>query len=95
MAKGVVKSWLLIGSRVAYATMTFKNPDLDLLNRVTKIWIRELYPLKLMKRGYLSIAIMFLTTDEIAHMSKNGGNPLGLQPEDGDLMRMSLSNITN
>jgi hypothetical protein len=71
--------------------LTFRHPDLHLLKRVTEIWIREMYPLKRLKKAYLSLAIMFITTDEMAHMSKNGGNPLGLNPEDGDLMCMSES----
>ena len=67
------------------------------MKRLTDIFIREMFPMKKMKDGFSSLAIMFITSEEIAHMVKNGGNPLGLKPEDGNLMRayLALRSSTN
>jgi hypothetical protein len=39
--------------------------------------------------------MMIINKDEIAHMSKNGGNALGLKEDDGPLIRKIVSLYIN
>lgn len=55
------------------------------------MFIEELGPLRGTRGVVVSLPMMFITADEVIHMSKNGGNPLGLKVEDCPLLRKWIS----
>lgn len=75
--------------------------------KLNELYIEEFEPLHALDQRFwsydddtlMSFPMMFITKDDIIHMAKNGGNPLGLKVEDGPLLsklfsfRLSLSSI--
>jgi hypothetical protein len=78
--------------------MTFREPDFELLKDIHDIFIDEANSFtshdptifSLVHNLLVSLTISVVTKDEILHMWKNGGNPLGLQVKDAPLMSTSL-----
>jgi len=79
---------------VAFSTLSFKNPDLALMLKLNELYIEIFEPLHSLDQRFwsydddilMSFPMMFITKDDMIHMAKNGGNPLGLTPEDGPLL---------
>ncbi|KAI9818904.1 MAG: hypothetical protein M1827_007725 [Pycnora praestabilis] len=79
------------GFRESYATGTFKNSAL-LSSRILDIYLSEIELIKDTVAGLLApLVFQPITTAAISHMSKNGGNALGISLDDGPLILWSLS----
>jgi len=68
-----------------YETATIKV-DANLIRDIIDIYISEMEPVRHMKGFGGGYVLQLITKDEISHMSKNGGNCLGLKVEDAPLM---------
>ena len=68
-----------------YEGATFKL-DKGLMKEIMKIFMSEIEPIR-MKVGNAGLPIQLITKEEMLMFSKNGGNALGLAPEDAPLMR--------
>lgn len=78
------------GLRESYWTATFKL-DKDLTTFIVDTFMTELRPVE-NATGLIPAAVFqVITTDMMSHMSKNGGNALGLDPSDGPLLILNLS----
>lgn len=62
--------------------------------KINELYIETFEPLHTVDQRFwshdddilMSFPMMFITKDDISHMKKNGGNPLGLKVEDGPLL---------
>jgi hypothetical protein len=78
-------------NRHTYNAASFKVSK-ELMKVIMKIFIEELEPIRDKKGITCSLPLMLITKEEISHMSKNGGNPLGIKEEDGPLLCELLPN---
>lgn len=95
-SRHVTKIWLDSTDlcRTSYSTLTFRKPDFRLLKDIHDIFIEEANSFSSHDKTMFSLAnnllvgltISIVSKDEIFHMGKNGGNPLGLQVKDAPLM---------
>ncbi|KAF4551376.1 FAD-binding domain-containing protein 71 [Elsinoe fawcettii] len=70
--------------RVIYYVMTFKNDEA--MNNIAKdIFFEAAEKAGALRGGQLLAVFQSITVPQIENMAKNGGNPLGLKPEDGPL----------
>ncbi|KAH8798627.1 hypothetical protein F5884DRAFT_870039 [Xylogone sp. PMI_703] len=77
------------GDRRVWDTATFKV-NATLISKLWDIFLFESYPITKLLSVSASCNIELLTKDEIAVFSKNGGNSLGINVEDGPLMLFSI-----
>jgi hypothetical protein len=71
--------------------------------KLNELYIEEFEPLHSLDQRFwsydddilMSFPMMFITQDDMIHMAKNGGNPLGLKPEDGPLLSESRPKFIN
>lgn len=68
-----------------YETATFKL-DADLMKEITNIYMEETEKIRHLKGMISALPMQIITKAEIAHFQKNGGNCLGIDPDDGPLM---------
>ena len=78
------------GFRETYTTATFKN-DNKLQEEILKIFVSEIDPIKDAKDILPALVMQPITLDMITKFDKNGGNALGIVPEDGPLILMNLA----
>ena len=78
-------------NRHTYHAASFKVSK-ELMKGIMKIFIEELEPIRDKKGIISSLPLMLITKEEISHMAKNGGNPLGIKEEDGPLLCKLLLN---
>jgi hypothetical protein len=73
---------------MTYRTATFKF-NATLAKEITKIFISEVDPIRIGKGMMIgaSLPLMIIDKDEISHFSTNGGNALGIEADDGPLLR--------
>lgn len=81
------------GCRAGYATLSLKNPSEKMIKTINEMFLEEFGPLRGITGVVLSLPLMFISKDEVLHMTKNGGNPLGLKVEDCPLLRKSFHSI--
>ncbi|EON68741.1 hypothetical protein W97_07999 [Coniosporium apollinis CBS 100218] len=73
------------GFRQVYITATFKN-DIQMMSDIFKIWNDAVQPIFEDIAGFVpALAFQPITAKIIENFSKNGGNALGISPEDGSL----------
>lgn len=83
--------WLLIQyGRSSFSTLTLKQPSLEIIKKLIDMYIEEFGASRATKGFIASLPLMFITADEVLHMEKNGGNPLGLKVGDCPLLRKHL-----
>lgn len=75
--------------RSSFSALSLKNPSVEMIKKLHDIFLEEVASLQAMDGVVASLPLMFITKDEVLHMSKNGGNPLGLEIEDCPLLRKS------
>ncbi|KAG8629152.1 hypothetical protein KVT40_003017 [Elsinoe batatas] len=75
--------------RVVYYTMTFRNDEA--MNAIARDLHYEAAEEIAAAGGLLVTVFQIITVPQIEKMSKNGGNPLGLKPEDGPLTLVGLN----
>ena len=73
-----------------YWTATFKN-NATLMNTIQEIFVEEVENIKNVTGFGPACVFQAITMDIISHFSKNGGNALGITPEDGPLIRIQLT----
>ncbi len=78
------------GSRNIYATFTFK-PSIELTHRIVAIFREEAEKLTKIEEILPCLILQPFTSLAMSHMSKNGGNALGLSEEDGPLVVLNLA----
>jgi len=76
--------------RQIWGALTIK-PSFDLMQALLSIFIEESTSIKHIKDILPSAVFQAITTDEISHMSSNGGNCLGLLPSDAPLIISSFT----
>ena len=77
------------GFRETYTTATFKN-DPTLQVKILDIFVQEVNRVKDAKDLLPALVMQPITKPMISHFSKNGGNALGIDEEDGPLICKSL-----
>jgi len=77
-------------SRQFWGTLSIK-PSFDLMQKLISIFIEESSSIKHIKDVLPSTVFQAITADEIAHMSKNGGNCLGLKISDAPILISSFT----
>ncbi|KAL3466929.1 hypothetical protein BJX64DRAFT_204577 [Aspergillus heterothallicus] len=80
----------LVGKRNSWRTVTLKI-DADLISDVLNIFIAAIHPYTSSPGILLSCNLQLITKHEIEIFQKNGGNPLGIKPEDGPLFLFSVT----
>ncbi|KFH48316.1 Bifunctional solanapyrone synthase-like protein [Hapsidospora chrysogenum ATCC 11550] len=78
------------GFRQSYWTLTVGN-DADLMGEMVAIYKDEVEGIKDAPGIVPSAVFQLITEDMITHMSKNGGNPLGLQSQQGPLNLLNIA----
>ncbi len=73
-----------------WATITIK-PDFTLMQNLISIFIEESETMKHVKDVIPSFVFQAITTDETLHMSRNGGNSLGLSASDAPILLYSFT----
>jgi hypothetical protein len=74
-------------NRQVWAAITIK-PNKALMQQLVSIFITAVESIKHVKGVLPSIVFQAINEDEIQHMSKNGGNCLGIKKGDGPLLGM-------
>jgi hypothetical protein len=67
-----------------WRTATFKV-DADLMSDIIDIYLSAVHPYTSIPGALMSCNMQMLTRHEIEIFAKNGGNALGIKPEDGPL----------
>jgi len=73
------------GARQSYWTLTVKN-DAQLFADIIALYDVAIVPIKNVPGLFPAMAFQPISTTMSSHFSKNGGNPLGVSPDDGPLM---------
>lgn len=68
-----------------WATITFKMSE-ELLEKILDVFIVEVESVKDVKDGIPALLVQPINKDEIVIFSRNGGNCLGLDGEEGPLI---------
>ena len=76
--------------RETFRTVTFKN-SASLIKKITEIFVQEVAPILSIPGLIPAFAFQPISLNIIERMSQNGGNALGLSPEDAPLMLMNLN----
>lgn len=76
--------------RETFRTVTFKN-SAPLIKKITEIFVEEVNPILSIPGLIPAFAFQPISLNIIERMAQNGGNALGLTPEDGPLMLMNLN----
>ncbi|KAE9368211.1 FAD-binding domain-containing protein [Stipitochalara longipes BDJ] len=82
--------WNEGGYRQIWGALSIK-PSFSLMQKLVDIFIEESMSIKHIKDVLPSTVFQAITADEILHMSKNGGNCLGLKAEDAPLLVYSFT----
>jgi hypothetical protein len=71
---------------ILYETATF-HFDVGLQKEIVKIYVSEIEKVRHYPDLMSCLPMQIITKAEIAHFQKNGGNCLGIDPDDGPLLR--------
>ncbi|KAK7524015.1 hypothetical protein IWZ03DRAFT_356320 [Phyllosticta citriasiana] len=82
------------GLRETYWASAYKL-DRDLINAVLDIYMDEIDTLVNVSGIVPACTLQVITSPQLSHMSKRGGNALGLSEADGPLLLMNLNNMWN
>ncbi|KAL3449126.1 hypothetical protein BJX65DRAFT_306191 [Aspergillus insuetus] len=80
----------LVNRRNLWRTVTLKV-DADLISDILDIFLAAVHPYTMIPGAIMSWNMQMLTKHEIEIFGKNGGNALGIRPEDGPLFFFSLT----
>ncbi|KAF3390206.1 putative FAD-linked oxidoreductase [Penicillium rolfsii] len=80
----------LVNQRNQWRTVTLKV-DADLISDIIDIYLAAVHPYTSIPSAIISCNLQLLTKHEIEIFAKNGGNALGIRPEDGPLFFFSLT----
>ncbi|KAL6229949.1 hypothetical protein BDW75DRAFT_223885 [Aspergillus navahoensis] len=80
----------LIGKRNIWRTMTL-GVNADLISDILDVFLSSVHPYTAIPGALLSCNLQLLTKHEIELFAKNGGNPLGVHPDDGPLFLFSTT----
>ncbi|KAL3490772.1 hypothetical protein BJX62DRAFT_237885 [Aspergillus germanicus] len=80
----------LVNRRNIWRTVTLKV-DADLMSDIIDIFLSAVHPFTSIPGAIMSFNMQMLTKHEIEIFAKNGGNALGIKPEDGPLFLFTLT----
>jgi hypothetical protein len=80
----------LMFNRQVWSALSIK-PNFELMQKLVDIFIEESESIKHVKDFMPSTVFQAITSDEISHMSRNGGNCLGLKAEDAPILVYSFT----
>ncbi|EMC93808.1 hypothetical protein BAUCODRAFT_124562 [Baudoinia panamericana UAMH 10762] len=80
------------GMRQTWTTMTFKN-DPRVMQASLDIWKEEILPIQNITGLVPALVFQSIPVDVIRHFSKNGGNCLGMDLEDGPLILVNIATM--
>jgi hypothetical protein len=78
------------GLRETYWVATFKL-DLNLATYIANEFVSETKPVENVAGILPACVLQVITTDQLSHMTKNGGNALGISAADGPLILLNLA----
>jgi hypothetical protein len=78
------------GLRETYWAAAFKL-DLSLATYIANEFMSEIEPIENAAGILPACVLQVITTDQLSHMTKNGGNALGISTADGPLMLLNLA----
>jgi hypothetical protein len=78
------------GLRETYWAAAYKL-DLNLATYIVDVFMSEVQPVENATGILPSCVLQVITTDQLSHMTKNGGNALGISAADGPLMLLNLA----
>ncbi|KAL2811975.1 hypothetical protein BJX63DRAFT_422047 [Aspergillus granulosus] len=80
----------IAGTRNSWRTVTLKI-NADLISDILDLFLSAIHPYTSIPGLLLSFNMQLLTKPEIQLFGKNGGNPLGIHPDDGPLFLFSFT----